>query len=72
MKGDLLGTSPGLDSIMVTRPHLQTGDLISYTFSSALQKVEARGAKVLVPPDGDGDFLAPKSYKEPRGMGGVA
>jgi len=65
-----LGASPGLDPIMATEaapfgllPH-------NLYFSSALQKVEARGAKVLGPPAGD--LSAPKSYKEPRGMGGVA
>jgi len=46
MKGDLMGPSPGLDPIMATEaapigllPH-------NLYFSSALQKVEARGAKV--------------------------
>jgi hypothetical protein len=68
MKGDFLGPSPGLDPIMATEaapfgllPH-------NLYFSSALQKVEARGAKVLVPPDGVGMgiFWLPKAIRSPE------
>ena len=47
MKGDLLGTSPGILPIMA-RGGRCLGDcgLPSYTISSVLQKVEARRAKV--------------------------
>jgi hypothetical protein len=63
MKGDLLGPSPGLVPIMATEA--TPLGLLPHKLCFLLRPTKGRGSR--------GESIqAPKSYKGPRGMGGVA